>query len=142
VINMTRDLAVELAPRNVRVNSISPGLIQSNADLLQGVKQALKPPYKNEFEARFAPLARDARVQNQPLAAVGAPADIAMACIYLASPAARFVTGADLLVDGGWIHMFHAKLGGSRTAWRAMVRFLRRLPPDAWLVGRPAWLNA
>jgi len=82
LLHLTRQLAGELAPR-VRVNSVSPGLVRTEM-------------------ARFVWERDEERVAaGLPLGRIGEPDDIARAVVWLASDAARWITGADLLVDGG-----------------------------------------
>ncbi len=83
VVQLTRSLAAEWAPYGVRVNSISPGYV--NTDLLRPGKQ-LHPQW----------------IQLTPQKRLGEPWEIAGAAVYLASEAARFCTGTDLVVDGGY----------------------------------------
>lgn len=83
VIMLTRAAAQELGPHGIRVNAVSPGLIWR-----EGIEQQWP-----EGVARW-----QARV---PLARLGRPEDIADACLFLASPAARWITGVNLVVDGG-----------------------------------------
>jgi len=84
LINLTRTLAVEWAPK-VRVNCVSPGLIRTElAHLHYG---------DAEGEERVA--------ATVPLGRLGLPADVANACLFLASPAAGYISGANLVVDGG-----------------------------------------
>lgn len=80
--HLTRTLAFELAP-HIRVNCISPGAIwtETSADTLGP--------------------ARDRIIRGTPLQRMGTPEDIALAAIYLASPASDWVTGKILEVDGG-----------------------------------------
>lgn len=80
--HLTRTLAFELAP-HVRVNCISPGAIWT------------------ETSAETLGPARDRIVRGTPLQRMGTPEDIALAAIYLASPASDWVTGKILEVDGG-----------------------------------------
>ena len=79
----TRALAVELAPRRVRVNAVAPGIIEVPRyfDI---------PGYTTEFGHTLVPWGR-----------VGDPADVAAAVAFLASDAADFITGQTLYVDGG-----------------------------------------
>ncbi|GAX49200.1 SDR family oxidoreductase [Streptomyces olivochromogenes] len=82
LLHLTRQLAGELAPK-VRVNSVSPGLVRTEM-------------------ARFVwEDAEDALGAGLPLGRIGRPEDIARAVVWLASDAAGWITGADLLVDGG-----------------------------------------
>lgn len=86
VAGMTRVLASELSPHGVRVNAIAPGFIHSPM-----LEKALN-----------ADPARRAKVLGRtPMGGFGTPADIGYAAVYLASDAARFVTGITLPVDGG-----------------------------------------
>ncbi len=85
-LGMVRTLATEWSARGVRVNAIAPGWIRT--ELLQ-----LTVDKDPERKARV--LART------PMKAMGQPEDVGWAAVYLCSPAARFVTGACLVVDGG-----------------------------------------
>ncbi|WP_449351923.1 SDR family oxidoreductase [Streptomyces shaanxiensis] len=78
LLHLTQQLAGELAPR-VRVNSVSPGLVRTEM-------------------ARFV---WEKGPVELPLGRIGEPEDIARAVVWLASDAAGWITGADLLVDGG-----------------------------------------
>ena len=86
---LTRSWAVELAPRGVRVVAVAPGAI----DTPIGAHQGLTPE-------RMAAL-REWQLAHTPLARVGRPGEVAWAITQLASPAAAFVTGVVLPVDGG-----------------------------------------
>ena len=83
LIHMTKMMAAELAP-DVRVNVISPGSIMTEA-----------------LEAFIDADNREKMRRLTPMQQLGRPEDIALAALYLASPAARWVTGKDLQVDGG-----------------------------------------
>jgi glucose 1-dehydrogenase/3-oxoacyl-[acyl-carrier protein] reductase len=83
VVMLTRSAAQELGPFGIRVNAVSPGLIAR-----PGIDEAW-PEGVSRWTAQ-APLAR-----------LGQPEDVADACLFLASPAARWITGHNLLVDGG-----------------------------------------
>lgn len=87
VIQLARNLAVEWGPRGVRVNAISPGLIAT------GLSDPLLEDER--FMAR--------RMQMTPLRRPGTPEEVAGAALFLASPAAGFVTGHNLVVDGGTV---------------------------------------
>jgi len=83
VISFTQSAAQEYGPCGIRVNTVSPGLIERD-----GIKDAW--PEGVERWEKKAPLGR-----------MGTPTDIADACLFLASPAARFITGVNLPVEGG-----------------------------------------
>jgi len=85
VLAMTRELAVEGGPDNIRVNAISPGVIDTPI-----VARLLNDP-------AFRELVYKRNVLNL----MGQPEDIAYCALYLASDESRFVTGANILVDGG-----------------------------------------
>jgi NAD(P)-dependent dehydrogenase (short-subunit alcohol dehydrogenase family) len=85
VINLTRTLAVEWAPHHIRVNCISPGYIEN-----PGMPEALE---------QFPALKE--RLSRVPLQRTGKREDIVGGVIYLASDAASYVTGANLIIDGG-----------------------------------------
>jgi NAD(P)-dependent dehydrogenase (short-subunit alcohol dehydrogenase family) len=82
-IQYTASVAHELGPYNIRVNTVSPGLIWR-----EGIEDAW-PDGVNRF------------LKASPLGRLGRPEDIGDACLFLASPAARWITGANLRVDGG-----------------------------------------
>jgi NAD(P)-dependent dehydrogenase (short-subunit alcohol dehydrogenase family) len=86
MINLTRALALELAPYKINVNAVAPGLIETPmTKFIIENKQA--------FEATLAAI---------PWKRQGQPSDIANAVHYLASDEADYVTGHTLVVDGGW----------------------------------------
>lgn len=86
VLNLTLTMAAELAPRGIRVNAVSPGPVPTEAFLR--VLDFTEPDL-----LRLA--------TTVPLGRLGTPEDIAAAVLYLASPAAAWVTGQNLLVSGG-----------------------------------------
>src|SRR5262249_47534925 len=90
-VGMVRTLSSELGVNGVRVNAIAPGWIQS--DML-GQALAGDPPRKAKILGRT------------PLNRFGDPEDIGWAAVYLCSPAAKFVTGVVLPVDGGAANAF------------------------------------
>ena len=96
---LNRALAVELAPSNIRVNNISPGAIQVDNEHWVYARYGAEA-HKTYFK-RFKKVHELSMKLNQPLYTIGRPSDIGYAAIYLASDEARFVTGADLIVDGG-----------------------------------------
>ena len=85
---MTKAAALELAPVGIRVNSLHPGLIDT--PMLGGLPAGVK----EQLEAAI-PLQAPGRPR------IGLPEDVATAALWLASDASRFVTGAELAVDGG-----------------------------------------
>lgn len=86
VEGMTRGLAVELSPHGIRINCIAPGFIETDMS-----SKALN----NDPERKQKVLSRT------PMQKLGTPADVAMAALYLCSPAAAYVTGVVLPIDGG-----------------------------------------
>ena len=89
VMGFTRMLAAEGAPYKIRAVSISPGLIRS---------PATERFWSGDQEQRAVGAGMMAKI---PLGRYGLPADIAGVAVFLASPEASFITGADILVDGG-----------------------------------------
>jgi NAD(P)-dependent dehydrogenase (short-subunit alcohol dehydrogenase family) len=89
VVNMTRAMALDHGPQNIRVNCICPG--DTDTGMLREEARQLGEP-----EPTFLADAAD-----RPLGRVGTPQEMAEAVLYLASDAASFVTGAVLVVDGG-----------------------------------------
>jgi NAD(P)-dependent dehydrogenase (short-subunit alcohol dehydrogenase family) len=86
VIMLTKSLATEWADRGVRVNAVSPGYIGTEMTQM-GMNN---PEWKHTW------------LEMTPIGRVGEPQEIAQAAWYLASDAARFVTGTNLVVDGGY----------------------------------------
>jgi 3-oxoacyl-[acyl-carrier protein] reductase len=85
LLGFTKSAARELASRGITVNAIAPGLIDT--DMTAGLKEDLKAEV----------------MKSIPLGRFGQPEDIAQAAVYLASPAARYITGQVLTVDGGMV---------------------------------------
>ena len=83
VIGLSRAVAVEWAPLNIRVNCVAPGAIET-----QGWNV-------------YTPEARAAYPRSNPMMRAGSPWDIAEASVFLAAPSGKFVTGETLTVDGG-----------------------------------------
>ncbi len=82
---LTKHLAVELAPRGIRVNAVAPGTIRTEA------AAALPDDYLEPMRAAH------------PMGRLGEPSEVAEAICFLASDAASFITGAILPVDGGYL---------------------------------------
>jgi NAD(P)-dependent dehydrogenase (short-subunit alcohol dehydrogenase family) len=85
VISLTQTLAAELAPAHIRVNAISPGLIETRLSEALSHDETLS----KEWQLRT------------PLRRVGTPDEVAGAAVYLASAASSYMTGEVLVVDGG-----------------------------------------
>jgi 3-oxoacyl-[acyl-carrier protein] reductase len=96
VAQLSRTLAMELAPRHVRVNAIAPGWI----DTPMNERHALNPDGTINLEKKREYVeTRGAKLS--PMGIPGEPDDIAFAALYLASPAAKFVTGIVMRPNGG-----------------------------------------
>jgi len=87
IIGMTRQLAAEGAPHGIRVNCISPGMIRT-------------PATESDLLAADSPMRTIARAI--PLQRIGEPEEVVRCALFLASDEAGYVTGANLMVDGGW----------------------------------------
>jgi NAD(P)-dependent dehydrogenase (short-subunit alcohol dehydrogenase family) len=96
VINLTRSVALELAPHGVRVNAICPGGIATNI-FAPGFARAGMAAGEN---ADVAELMRPALARMQPIPRAGEPADIAAMALFLASDESSFVSGQAFVVDG------------------------------------------
>ncbi len=86
VLQLTRNLALACAGDNIRVNCICPGYVDTN--LITGLTENSET--------------RDILLGKHPLGRLGRPEDIAYAALYLASDESSFVTGAPMMVDGGY----------------------------------------
>jgi NAD(P)-dependent dehydrogenase (short-subunit alcohol dehydrogenase family) len=84
VVHLTKSLAVEWAPKGIRVNCISPGYIAT--EMLQFIRRDWK-----EYWSSIIPFRR-----------LGTPEELAGAVIYLASGASSYTTGSDIIIDGGF----------------------------------------
>jgi len=86
IVNLTRQLAVDFGPRGIIVNAIAPGKI-----LTRPVDEPDSPEVLAYSHART------------PFARLGQPKDVAAAAVFLASDECTYVSGTNLLVDGGWM---------------------------------------
>ncbi len=84
IVGLTRTLALELAPYGITVNAIAPGATETAMN-----QHAYTPSVRAAYEQRIA------------LGRIGVPDEVADAAVFLVSDAARYVTGQELLVDGG-----------------------------------------
>jgi NAD(P)-dependent dehydrogenase (short-subunit alcohol dehydrogenase family) len=89
VLHLTRSLAAEWAPKNIQVNSISPGYTKTAL-----VDNLLKTPEGQTMLPRW--------LERVPMARMATPEDLQGAVVYLASPASDYVTGSDIIIDGGY----------------------------------------
>lgn len=85
VLGMTKSLARELGSRSITINAIAPGFIES--DMTDSLPEDQKEKLKGEIA----------------LGRLGTPADIAQTCLFLASPAASYITGQTISVNGGMV---------------------------------------
>lgn len=91
VDQLTRNLAIELAPADIVVNSISPGFIRTPMSIVNGVDETTTTSFRTFYiESGRIPLRR-----------AGLPEEVAAAALFLASRECGYLTGADLIVDGG-----------------------------------------
>ena len=84
LVGLTRSVAYDYAPHNIRVNAICPGSVQTR----------ISPKPGTELYER--------QIGKTPLGRIGQPREVAYAALFLASDEASFITGAVLPVDGGW----------------------------------------
>ena len=86
VVQLTKTLAVAWAKQGIRVNAVAPGVVETNMTApMMGFDQLTQP-----------------LLDRTPLGRFAVPAEIAPAVLFLASPAARYITGQTLAVDGGF----------------------------------------
>ena len=115
VISLTRQLAVEYGPDNIRVNAICPGHIVT--ERIQERTWKNNPSGLEFFAAQY------------PVRRTGKPVDIANAALYLSSEEASFVTGHALVVDGGLTLQLQENFAVDMVKWAAQTNFdVRNLP--------------
>ncbi len=85
IIALTKTAAKELASRNINVNAIAPGFIQT------------------DMTAKLSEELRQKMLANIPLGKLGNPEDVANACLFLASSESDYITGQTIIVDGGMV---------------------------------------
>ena len=94
LVNLTRSMALDLAPRGLRVNAVAPGAVATE-DLLRSVQQSANPQQtRTDYEDLHA------------LRRLAEPREVAEAVYFLAAPASSFITGVTLPVDGGMTASF------------------------------------
>ncbi len=87
IVAMTETLALELAPYNIRVNAVAPGLIDT--PMVDSVRQD--------------PKAMEGILSRVPLRRAGEPEEVSNAVLFLASDESSYMTGSTMVVDGGWL---------------------------------------
>lgn len=92
VRGMTKAAAMELGPKNIRVNSIHPGFIRTDLGTPEGMEPAVLHDMIDQHTKRLAPLAR-----------TGRPEEIAKLAVFLASDESSYSTGSEFVADGGLI---------------------------------------
>jgi len=88
LISAVRSMAIELAKRKIRVNSVSPGVVDT--------PMSRSAVYSNDEESLQ-------RILSLHPLGLGRPEDVANACIFLLSDASRWITGTNLVIDGGYL---------------------------------------
>ena len=88
IVGLAKGLAIDLASKNIRVNSVCPGMIETSM--------------ADELAAKVSQEAIEADKMRYPLKRYGKPEEVAHAVIYLLSDASSWVTGSSLLIDGGF----------------------------------------
>jgi len=95
LIGLTRALGIEYAARGIRVNSISPGLIMTEA-IEEKVSRLPDPQGWKAYQADLLPCKR-----------IGKPEEVAYTALFLASDEAQFINATDILIDGGRSQLYH-----------------------------------
>lgn len=89
LLTHSSDLAQALAPKGIRVNAVSPGPIAFEGGNWEMIEKAMPAIYERTLA-------------QHPMGRMGTPEEVARAVVFLASPAASWITGANLVVDGGF----------------------------------------
>ena len=84
-----KSMALDLAPKGIRINSIAPGMIKTQ--IYDGLKEIVN---NNKFEEDL---------KKRQIMGIGKPEDVAYAAAFLLSDASRFITGTSIIVDGGYL---------------------------------------
>ena len=87
IVGMTEALAAELAPYNIRVNAVSPGMIET----------PMMDPIKQD------PKTMEAMLAKVPMNRVGKPEEVSELVLFLASDKSSYMTGSVVVIDGGWL---------------------------------------
>lgn len=87
IVSTVKTMALELAKRSVRINAVSPGTVLT--------------PLMQSYLSQISEEERQKRIEGFPLG-LGEPNDVANACIYLLSEASRWITGQNIVIDGGY----------------------------------------
>jgi NAD(P)-dependent dehydrogenase (short-subunit alcohol dehydrogenase family) len=101
-IQFSKSLALDLAPHRIRVNAVSPGVVPvPTLDRMHAGEIEHFWPKEPSTSGLMGPITTS-RSSNVPLGRKGTPDDIARAVLFLVSDASSYVTGHNLVVDGGW----------------------------------------
>ena len=95
ILMFTRAFAVEVGPQGVQVNAIAPGTIETEGTYRAIAEAGLTP---EQVQALLS-----SALAQIPLRRRGTPDDVAKVALFLASPAADYITGETIMVDGGWM---------------------------------------
>jgi len=88
---LTRTLAVELAPHNILVNGVAPGFVDTAMSVVNGVNELETDTFRDLYVKR----------RRIPLARASQPDEIARVILFLAGPENTYITGQTVVVDGG-----------------------------------------
>lgn len=98
MVNLAKSLAMQLAKHGINVNAISPGPIWTESWDREAAQVAARESVSLEEAGRMLVKSKESKV---PLGRIGTPADVAGLCLFLSSPHAGWITGANIAVDGG-----------------------------------------